>query len=243
MMINSFVDNMLDISNSTYDIDTLYDKILDYSTNELNFVYLGRHSYQPMWILQKKIHEAVKNSKSGSVVLFLEHEHVYTFGKNADRDFLLNSYPKNVEVVNTDRGGEITYHGPGQLIGYPIINLNYFTKSVTWYMRSLENIIINTLQDFNIHANSKDKMTGVWVNDEKICAMGVRLSRWVTMHGFALNLKPNMTFYDSMIPCGIQEYGVTSIYDLISKKVDLVDISIKIANNFIKIFKEVHEKV
>ena len=243
MIINSSIDSILDISDNKYDIDILYDKIFNYSTDQLNFVYLGRHLYSPIWKLQKKIHAAVKDSEIGSVVLFLEHEHVYTFGKNADRNFLLNSYPKSIEVINTDRGGEITYHGPGQLIGYPIINLNNFTKSVSWYMRSLENIIINTLQDFNINAKRKDKMTGVWVNDEKICAMGVRLSRWVTMHGFALNLKPNMSFYDSMIPCGIQEYGITSINDLISEELDLFDVSIKVAENFIKTFKEVSEKV
>ena len=105
-----------------------------------------------MWKIQKQIHELVKNDNMPSIVLFLEHEHVYTFGKNSNKNFLLNSYPENTQIVESDRGGQITYHGPGQLIGYPIINLNHFTKSVSWYMRSLEQIILMTLQEYNISA-------------------------------------------------------------------------------------------
>ena len=207
------------------------------------FIYIGKYSYRPIWELQKKLHEAVKKCKIGNVVLFLEHDHVYTFGKNADEDFLLNSYPKDVEVVHSDRGGQVTYHGPGQLVGYPIINLNDFKKSVSWYMRSLENVIINSLKDINIQASAKESMTGVWVDDEKICAMGVRLSRWVTMHGFALNLKPNMSFYDTMIPCGIQEYGITCVNDFIKKELSLFDASRIITQNFIKVFRDYNEKI
>ena len=108
-------------------IDALIDEISKTVThNQINFFYLKRHKYRLVWELQKKIHEHVKNDKLPDIVLFLEHDHVYTFGKNADEDFLLNSRPSNVDVVKTDRGGEVTYHGPGQLVGYPLINLNYY---------------------------------------------------------------------------------------------------------------------
>ena len=243
MITAQMTNSILDLSYKEYDSEVLYREICNYSTDDINFVYLGRCSYKPIWGLQQKLHQSIKNLEIGNVVLLLEHDHVYTFGKNANQDFLLNSYPKDVEVVHSDRGGQVTYHGPGQLIGYPIINLNDFTKSVTWYMRSLENVIISTLQNCNIFGNRKDGMTGVWVEDEKICAMGVRLSKWVTMHGFALNLKPNMSYYDSMIPCGIQEYGITSISELQTEEYSLIDLSNMITENFIKIFKGLSEEI
>ena len=135
-------------------------------------------------------------------------------GKNADSNHLLDSKPLNAEVVQTDRGGEVTYHGPGQLVCYPIIDLHNYQMSVSWYIRTLESVIIHCMKEFGIEAQFKDGMPGVWVDDDKICALGVRLSRWVTMHGFALNLNPDMTYFDGMIPCGIFEHGVTSLNDL-----------------------------
>ena len=230
---------VINLSNRDYSINKIKNAIYQSLDKQLNFFYIGRRSYYPIWKLQQELHHDIKNNELSSVVLFLEHDHVYTFGKNANKDFLLNSYPKEVEVVQSDRGGQITYHGPGQLVGYPIINLNKFKKSVSWYMRSLEEVIIQTLNEYTINAKRKQGMTGVWVEDEKICAMGVRLSRWVTMHGFALNVMPEMSYYDSMIPCGIQEYGITSIYNLIDKEIDMFDISEILSKNFNKIFKEI----
>ena len=135
-------------------------------------------------------------------------------GKNADPNHLLDSNPRNAEVIQIDRGGEVTYHGPGQLVCYPIIDLHNYHMSVSWYMRMLESVIIHCMKEFGIESKKKDGLPGVWVDDDKICAMGVRLSKWVTMHGFALNLNPDMTYFDGMIPCGIFEYGVTSFNDL-----------------------------
>jgi len=114
-----------------------------------------------------------------SLVLFVEHEHVYTFGKNADTNNLLDSKPLNAEVVQIDRGGEVTYHGPGQLVCYPIIDLHDYKMSVSWYMRLLENVVIDCLKSYGIESGRKEGLTGVWVDDDKICAMGVRLSKWV----------------------------------------------------------------
>ena len=186
---------------------------------KINYIYLKEQKYETVWELQKQLHLLVKEKKLPDLVLFLEHEHVYTFGKNANEDFLLDSRIENAEVVHTDRGGQVTYHGPGQLIGYPIINLNFHKKSVSWFMRSLEQIIIDTLSVFNIESNRKEGLPGVWVNDEKICAMGVRIAQWVTMHGFALNINPEMKYFDGMIPCGILNHGVTSLKGLINEDI------------------------
>ena len=170
--------------------------------------------------------------------MFLEHENVYTFGKNSNKDYLLNSCPDEIDKIESDRGGQVTYHGPGQLIGYPIINLNNYKKSISWYMNNLEEIIIKSLLKYNIKSTRKDKMTGVWVEDEKICAMGVRISKWTTMHGFALNVKPKMKYFDYMIPCGIFEYGVTSIHDLLQRDIALEEIIETVASNFERVFLE-----
>jgi len=134
-------------------------------------------------------------------------------------------------VVQIDRGGEVTYHGPGQLVCYPIIDLHDYKMSVSWYMRMLENVVIDCLQSYGIESGRKEGLTGVWVGDDKICAMGVRLSRWVTMHGFAFNLNPDMTYFDGMIPCGIFEYGVTSLQEL-DIHFSSIDIQTKIMNLF-----------
>ena len=242
MIIECKTSNILDLSTQEYTIDQISDVIYSQDLyNDINFIYLGKQEYQPIWKLQNLLHQAVKDNVIPSIVLYLEHPHVYTFGKNANKDFLLNSRPKNVDVIQSDRGGQVTYHGPGQLVGYPIINLNHFHKSVSWYMRSLEQVIISTLKNYQIDSERKDEMTGVWVDDEKICAMGVRLSRWVTMHGFALNLKPDMKYYDCMIPCGIQEFGVTSMSDILSKDIDIVEVMEKLSFEFLNIFKKNNE--
>ena len=170
--------------------------------------------------------------------MLLEHPHIYTLGKNANNNHLLPSYPKNAKVLNIDRGGDITYHGPGQLVGYPIINLKNYRKSVSWYMRILEDIIIATLEDMKISSSRREKLTGVWVEDEKICAFGVRMAKWTTMHGFALNLNPDMTFFNGIIPCGIFEYGVTSIEELSDIDLSIEDLARKVSNHCSKYFNK-----
>ena len=225
-----------DISLDSLKILSLFE---DYSNDDIVFIYLGKQDYNPMWKFQKEIHNEVKNNKIPNIVIYLEHSHVYTFGKNSNKDYLLSNYPENVDIVDSDRGGQVTYHGPGQLIGYPILNLNYFNKSISWYMRSLEDVIINTLKSFEIQSKRKDGLTGVWVEDEKICAMGVRISKWVTMHGFALNVKPEMKYYYSMIPCGIFDYGVTSMSQILESDISNFDLMDAVSENFINIFKGV----
>jgi len=219
---------------------TLTDQLKKISSDTLNFIYLGNKEYKEAWSIQKTLHEKVYNEELSSLVLYLEHNHVYTFGKNANKDFLLNSYPDNAQVIDTDRGGQITYHGPGQLIGYPIINLKYYKKSISWYMRALEDVIISTLREFKIKSTRKDGLTGVWVDNDKICAMGVRLSKWTTMHGFALNNHPNMKYYDSMIPCGIFDYGVTSILDILGYKISNKRLVNILSSKFLEVFQRLN---
>ena len=184
------------------------------SENEIQYFWLGQQSYHPIWDLQKQLHTKRVSGEIPDIILFLEHNHVYTLGKNADRNYLLDSKPSNADVVQIDRGGEVTYHGPGQLVCYPIIDLHNYHMSVSWYMRTLENVVINCLKECGIKSMHKDGLTGVWVDNEKICSMGVRLSKWVTMHGFALNLNPDMIYFEGIIPCGIFEHGVTSFNEL-----------------------------
>ena len=181
---------------------------------KIQYFNLGRQPYEPVWDLQKELHKQRVSSDIGDIVLFVEHEHVYTFGKNANLNFLLDSKPDDADVIQIDRGGQVTYHGPGQLVCYPILDLHDYEMSVSWYMRFLEDIVINSMKLNGIKGQRKEGLTGVWVEDEKICAMGVRLSRWVTMHGFAFNVNPNLRYFDSMIPCGIFEYGITSFKEL-----------------------------
>jgi len=184
------------------------------SSHRIQYFWLGQQPYHPIWVLQKQLHAKRVLGEIPDIVLLLEHDHVYTFGKNADTNHLLDSKPSDTEVIQIDRGGEVTYHGPGQLVCYPIIDLHNYQMSVSWYMRTLENVIIHCLKEFGIESEQKDGLPGVWVDDDKICAMGVRLSKWVTMHGFAFNLNPDMTYFAGMIPCGIFEHGVTSLKEL-----------------------------
>tara|TARA_Y100000590_G_scaffold431244_1_gene545817 strand:- start:1852 stop:2562 length:711 start_codon:yes stop_codon:yes gene_type:complete len=180
------------------------------SSKTMKYFYLGRQPYDPVWDLQKELHARRVSGGIGNIVLFVEHDHVYTFGKNANSNFLLDSKPDDADVIQIDRGGQVTYHGPGQLVCYPILDLHDYKMSVSWYMRSLECVVIESMKKNGVIGERKHDLTGVWIEDEKICAMGVRLSKWVTMHGFAFNVNPDLKYFDGMIPCGIFEYGITS---------------------------------
>ena len=141
-------------------------------------------------------------------------------------------------VIKTDRGGDVTYHGPGQLVGYPIIDLKQYRKSITWFMRGLENSIITMLDSIDIDSSTKNSLTGVWVEDKKIAALGVRLSRWVSMHGFAINVFTDMTQFNGIVPCGISDFGLTSILKLKSKEYSLFDIALKMTTPLSQLFKK-----
>jgi len=142
-----------------------------------------------------------------------------------------------VKTYRIERGGDVTFHGPGQLVGYPILDLHNYKKSISGYMRSLEQLIIDTLAEYEITAERKDGLTGVWVGDEKIAALGVRVTRWITMHGFALNVTPDLTYYSGIIPCGIFEYGVTSMTRLLTDEVTVDSVKQVLIEKFMSQFQ------
>ena len=156
--------------------------------------------------------------------------------ENANENHILQNYPENIKTFHVERGGDVTYHGPGQLVGYPIIDLRNYKKSISWYMRSLEQVIIETLLDFDIQSERKNGLTGVWYKNEKIAALGVRVSKWITMHGFSLNIDPDLNNYNSIIPCGIFEYGVTSMSKILNKNINLGSVKNSVKIKFLDQF-------
>ena len=194
---------------------------------------LGKLLYKKTWNYQKELLKKRSNNEINDTLILVEHEPVFTLGKNADENHILQNCPDNIKTYHIERGGEVTYHGPGQLVGYPILDLRNYKKSISWYMRSLEQVIIDTLFDYNITANRKKGLTGVWCNNEKIAALGVRVSRWITMHGFSLNIAPNLNHYKNIIPCGIFEHGVTSMSGVLNKTVDYEHVKKTIIKKFL----------
>ena len=199
---------------------------------------LGKRNYQEVWDLQKNLQSKRINGEIVDTLLLVEHEPVYTLGKNADENHLLQHHPKDISVFHIERGGDITFHGPGQLVGYPIIDLHNYKLSISWYMRSLEQTIIKTLNHFGIEGERKEGLTGVWVKDEKIAAFGVRVSRWVTMHGFSLNVNTDLSYYDGIIPCGIFEYGVTTMQKILGDEVEMKNVKQKLIHEFSIVFNQ-----
>ena len=232
--LSKFSDIVTDLSSLS--TDNIFSYIHRHSNNDINYYWLGRRDYYKTWNLQKEIQDEVKNNNFNNIILFLEHDPIYTIGKNADNSNLLPTKQLNMKVIKTDRGGDITCHAPGQLIGYPIIDLKNFNKSITWFMRGLEQSIIEMLKELEIDSNTKDGLTGVWVDDNKIAALGVRLSKWVSMHGFAINVYTDLKIFRGIIPCGITDFGLTSILKLKEKKYDLLEIAKLMANTLSRTF-------
>jgi lipoyl(octanoyl) transferase len=210
--------------------------MIETQTDQILVQNIGRKSYKAVWDLQKEMQQQRINGNIEDTLILVEHDPVYTLGKNANEDHLLQSRDESVDVFNIERGGDITFHGPGQLVGYPILNLSNYKKSVSWYMRTLEQVLIDTLIEFKITAQRNDDLTGVWVGDEKIAALGVRISRWVTMHGFALNVNPDLSFYDGIIPCGIFDHGVTSMEQLLGETQNSDNVKNMVIEKFNKYF-------
>ena len=198
-----------------------------------NILDLGKADYTETWEIQKELQSKRILGQIDDQLLLVEHPPVYTLGKNAPMDDLLIKDNDDISIIQTDRGGKITFHGPGQLVGYPIIDLNNYKRSISWYMRELEQLIINVLLDYNINSQRKKGLTGIWVKDKKIAALGVRISRWVTMHGFSLNVNPDLSYYESIVPCGITDFGVTSMAEILEKKCpEISDTKLKIIDYF-----------
>ena len=210
---------------------------------KIDILNLGFKPYKEVWDLQKELVEKRRNGQINDTLILVEHEPVYTLGKNADENHILQHSPQDVKTYHIERGGDVTFHGPGQLVGYPILDLHNYKKSISWYMRSLEQLIIDTLAEYGITAERKVGLTGVWVGDEKIAALGVRVTRWVTMHGFALNVTPDLIYYSGIIPCGIFEYGVTSMAKLVTNEITVKSVKRVLKKMFMNQFQNIEPVV
>ncbi|HMA63524.1 MAG TPA: lipoyl(octanoyl) transferase LipB [bacterium] len=208
--------------------------------DELLILDLGKKDYKETWDLQKELQKKRIDGEINDVLILVEHSPVYTLGKNADDDNLIatEKFLKNqgIEVYNIDRGGDITYHGPGQLVGYPIFNIREMDLGIKDYVYNVEQVLINMLKNYNIDGDRIEKLTGVWIGKEKLAAIGIRVSRWVTMHGFALNVRPDLTKFGGIIPCGITDKGVTRMIDL-NPEVKWNHVKNMVIENFQKIFQ------
>jgi len=226
---------------------------------EVFFEDLGLVDYKKVWEYQEALFRqtvseklSFRNSNSGmspatsNYLLFCEHHPVITLGKSGKDSHLLMSEPwlkqKGIAFFRTNRGGDITFHGPGQLVGYPILNLDMFFTDIGKYMRLLEEVIIRTLGEFGIPGSRIPKATGVWVDagnparERKICAMGIRCSHWVTMHGFGLNVNTDLSYFDLIVPCGIAGRQVTSIEKELGTKMDMDVVKQKLKHHFKQLF-------
>lgn len=224
--------------------------------NEVLVKDLGVLSYDKSWEHQKRIFDNIvsqkinnrtlkKKIKTENHLLIVEHKPIYTIGKSGEiSNLLLDDQElklKGIDFKKINRGGDITFHGLGQIVGYPILDLDNFFTDIGLYLRTLEEVIISTIGFFGIKGFRIDGETGVWVKDEsnslkKICAFGIKASRWVTMHGFALNVNTDLTYFDNIVPCGISDKGVTSLQEILNQKIATKTVKEKLYENIAKLF-------
>tara|TARA_B100001778_G_scaffold154822_1_gene127189 strand:+ start:236 stop:943 length:708 start_codon:yes stop_codon:yes gene_type:complete len=217
---------------------------------------LGVLSYEDSWEHQKTIFDNIisqkiknrtlkKKNKTDNYLLIVEHKPIFTIGKSGDTSNLLldtkQLKSKNIEFKKINRGGDITFHGSGQVVGYPILDLDNFFTDIGQYLRTLEEVIISSIGFFGLKGYRINGETGVWVkdklnSDKKICAFGIKASRWVTMHGFALNVNTDLKYFDYIVPCGISDKGVTSLEETLNKKITTKMVKQKIYENFARLF-------
>lgn len=226
----------------------------------VRFHHLGHIEYQKALDIQTSLFSSIVSQKlqnrdlpdgqqspTHNHLLFCEHPHVYTLGRSGAKENLLideaNLAERKAVYYETNRGGDITYHGPGQLVGYPILDLDNFFTDIHKYLRLLEEAIILTLQEYKLHAGRINGLTGVWIDPvnptkaRKICAMGVKASRWVTMHGFALNINTDLTYFNNIIPCGISDKDVTSLAKEMGKEIVASDVEEKLKKHLCALFE------
>lgn len=234
---------------------------------KVQFRHLGRMDYQEAWDYQEVLFKETVDLKianrkvephaqlpTENYLLFVEHPHVYTLGKSGKESHLLLNeeglQKHNARYYKINRGGDITYHGPGQIVGYPLLDLENFFTDIHKYLRLLEEAVIHTLSEYGIKSGRIDGLTGVWIdidqnyplngqvwNPRKICAMGVKSSRWVTMHGFAFNVNTDLSYFNHIVPCGIDDKAVTSMQNELGKEIDMVEVEEKLKNHIGHLFE------
>jgi len=215
---------------------------------------LGRSEYQSTWELQAVVQKRIidekldvrrngmpESERSNDVLLLVEHPHVYTLGKSGDENNLLKNEEELREIgaqfVPIDRGGDITYHGPGQIVGYPILDLERYQIGVHQYVENLEHVIIRTCNDYDIEAEIIEGLPGVWVDHAKICAIGIKCSRYVSMHGFAFNVNTDLNYFGNIVPCGIQDKDVTSLEQLTGHPLDINEVKNRLTRHLEEVFE------
>ncbi len=227
---------------------------------KVKFINLGNIDYKEAWDYQTELFDGVVSKKitnrklpedqevpTDNFIIFCQHPHVYTLGKSGLEEHLLldenGLKEKNATYYKINRGGDITYHGPGQLVGYPILDLDNFFTDIHKYLRMLEEAVILTLNDYGVDAGRIEGLTGVWIDYEKqisprkICALGVKSSRWVTMHGFAFNINPDLDYFNNIVPCGIDDKAVTSLEQELGKKVEMKEVAKKLLAHISRLFE------
>jgi lipoyl(octanoyl) transferase len=209
----------------------------------LHWAYLGRCAYAPAVAEQKRLRDAVRQGTGGDHLLLLEHPHVYTLGRNASAQDVLAPEAwlreHDIEIHEADRGGQVTYHGPGQLMGYPIVNLSPDRRDVRRYVQDLQWVLIRTLADFGVEAEARpgQELVGVWAGGGKIASIGVHLSRWITTHGFALNVSTDLSFFGGIVACGLPQVRMVSIESLTGERPPLETVAERVADHFSQRFQ------
>lgn len=203
--------------------------------------WLGPVTYSDGLRLQEQSVAQLRAGDGSERLFLLEHPHVFTLGRGADASNILASREQlqshSIEIHETGRGGDVTYHGPGQLVGYPIINLKPDRCDVHRYVRDVEEMLIRTIADFGVTGERIKGLTGVWVGNEKVAAIGVRIARWITSHGFAINVNTDLSYFQMIVPCGITDKGVTSLSQILGRRIEMQEVARTAAHHFGAVFE------
>lgn len=202
---------------------------------------LGRKDYKEVWDMQKGLHQKRVNNEIPDTLIIVEHNPVLTIGKSGKAENIRVSEQflkeKGISIFYIERGGDVTFHGPGQLVGYPIFNIKKGLVGIRPFIEKIEDAIIATLSDFGIKGMKKERMVGVWTGEKKICSIGIAVRQWVSFHGFALNVNTDLEYFDLINPCGFKDIKMTSMQEILNKEVSIVDVKDSVVKKFKHIFK------
>ncbi|UCC12677.1 MAG: lipoyl(octanoyl) transferase LipB [candidate division WOR-3 bacterium] len=208
----------------------------------MNIIDLGRRDYKDVWDMQKTLHEKRVAGDIQDTLLLVEHDHVITLGKSGKEKNVLVPMKllaeKGVAYYEIERGGDVTYHGPGQLVGYPIFNIKEHLIGIKPFIEKLQSVVIRALEQYDIQAHARDKMIGVWTAHGKICSIGVAVKRWVSFHGFALNVNTDLSYFNLINPCGMRDVNMTSMKEITHETVDVQNVKKHIIDSFAQVFEQ-----